>query len=57
MIHENYGHEWAQEMARLLVEIKREVETLNSHDPECISPDNIHSYMQKYDNIIGKRKL
>jgi transposase len=55
-IYENYGHEWAQNMAGLLVEIKRNVETLKAQGMDSMAHDDIQGYMQSYDDIIARVK-
>ena len=51
-IHENYGHEWAQNMASLLIEIKRAVETLKVKGLNAMAKSDIEQYIARYNEII-----
>jgi transposase len=55
-IHENYGHEWAQDMASLLVEIKRAVDTLKDKGLNAMAEGDIKAYVARYNSIITKGK-
>lgn len=51
-IHENYGHEWAQSMTSLLIEIKRAVDTLKEKGLSAMAKSDIEEYVARYHDII-----
>ncbi|WP_129724956.1 IS66 family transposase [Xylanivirga thermophila] len=55
-IHESYGHEWANEMSGLLIEIKERVESLKEQGIDSMPSDEIKAYIGRYDDIIAKGK-
>ncbi|ODS43088.1 MAG: hypothetical protein MSIBF_03060 [Candidatus Altiarchaeales archaeon IMC4] len=50
-IHEQYQHEWAVEMANLLVEIKEAVDKTSSYK-DHLDPPTIRKFEERYDEII-----
>lgn len=43
-------------MVELLLEIKKDIETLKAQDVDFMAPDDIRNYMQRYDEIIANGK-
>ena len=56
-IHENFSHEWAQDMASLLVKIKRQIESLKDEGHSQMSENDIKVYELIYKEILEKGKL
>jgi transposase len=56
-IYEDYKHEWAKDMAALLVEIKRLVDKLKSEGYTKMAAQDIAKYEAVYKNIILKGRL
>lgn len=56
-IHENFSHEWAQDMASLLVKIKRQIESLKNEGCFQMSNNDIRAYELIYKEILEKGKL
>lgn len=52
--YENYKHGWANNMSRLLIEIKTNVETLKSTGHDKMSTEEMLNYQIKYNSIIAK---
>ena len=55
-IHENFKHIWAMNMASLLIEIKREVDSLKSKGATSMAESDIKAYDERYKNIIAQGK-
>lgn len=56
-ISENFGHIWAVDMGNLLVDIKREVDSLKSRGVTFMAESNIKAYDGKYKTIIAQGKI
>lgn len=55
-IHENFSHEWAQDMGSLLVKIKRQVDLLKESGCTEMPENHIKANFLSYKNIILKGK-
>jgi len=55
-IHENFSHIWAMNMGSLLIEIKREVDSLKSKGATSMAERNIKAYDERYKVIIAQGK-
>ena len=55
-IHENFGHIWAMNMGSLLIEIKREVDSLKGEGATSMAENNIKAYDERYKIIIAQGK-
>jgi transposase len=55
-IHENFEHMWAMNMGSLLVEIKREIDSLKSKGATSMAESDIKAYDEKYKIIIAQGK-
>ena len=53
-IYENYGQEWAQSMASLLLEIKDSVQTYKDSGETCMPKEECESWLSRYHSIIDK---
>ncbi|MGB9880820.1 MAG: IS66 family transposase [Anaerolineae bacterium] len=51
-IHENYQQPWAEEMLKLLLEIKQAVETAQENHLAALSPDQIGDFENRYRALI-----
>ncbi|MGQ9556304.1 MAG: IS66 family transposase [Anaerolineae bacterium] len=51
-IHEQYGQEWAEKLARLLVEIKRAVETAQEQGLSALPEAQISDFEARYDHLL-----
>ena len=56
-IHENFGHVWATSMGSLLIDIKREVDSLKSKGVTFMPESDIKAYDKKYKTIIAQGKI
>ena len=56
-ISESFGHIWAVDMGSLLVDIKREVDSLKSKGLTSMAEINIKAYDEKYKTIIAQGKI
>ena len=56
-IYEDYKHEWAKNMAELLVEIKRRIDALKAEGHSKMDAKEITKYEANYKSIIAKGKL
>lgn len=55
-IHENSAHIWAMNMSSLLIEIKREIDSLKSKGFTSMTESDIKAYDKKYKIIIAQGK-
>jgi hypothetical protein len=55
--YEDYGYEWAKDMAGFLIEIKRRIETLKSEGYNEMSTQEIAEYEAIYKSILSKGRL
>ncbi len=55
--YEDYKHQWAQDMASLLIEIKRRVDTLKDQGQSSMDTQEISKYEALFKDIIAKGKL
>jgi transposase len=55
-IHENFNHNWAMDMGSLLIEIKREVDSLKCKEITFMPESNIKAYDERYKVIIVQGK-
>lgn len=55
-IHENFSHEWAQDMGSLLVKIKRQVDLLRETGYTEMPENDVRENFLSYKNIIFKGK-
>lgn len=55
-IHENFHHIWAMNMGSLLIEIKREVDSLKCKGATSMAESDIKAYDKRYKNIIAQGK-
>jgi transposase len=55
-IHENFGHIWATNMGTLLIEIKREVDSLKCIGATSMAESDIKAYDERYKIIIAQGK-
>jgi len=53
-IHEQYEQPWAQEISRLLFDIKDEVETAKSNQKITLSVEKLLHFEQRYDELIAQ---
>lgn len=53
-IHENFGHIWATNMGSLLIEIKREVDSLKCKGVPFMAESDIKAYDERYKIIIAQ---
>lgn len=51
-IYENYGHEWAQNMASFLIELKDQVEALKTEGMTGMEATQTEIWMKRYTSII-----
>ena len=51
-IYENYGHEWAQNMASFLIELKDQIETLKTVGMTGMEATQTEGWMKRYKSII-----
>jgi transposase len=56
-ISENFGHIWAVDMGSLLIDIKRDVDSLKSKGLTLMAEINIKAYDEKYKTIIAQGKI
>jgi len=55
-IHENFAHIWAMNMGSLLIEIKREIDSLKSRGAIFMPESEIRAYDERYKIIIAQGK-
>ena len=55
--YEDYKHQWAQDMASLLIEIKRRVDALKDQGQSSMDTQEISKYEALFKDIITKGKL
>jgi transposase len=55
-INENFGHIWATDMGSLLIEIKREVDSLKYKGATSMAESDIKAYDERYKIIIAQGK-
>ncbi|MCB2313688.1 transposase [Clostridium tagluense] len=55
-IHENFGHTWAINMGTLLIEIKRQVDSLKCIGATSMAESDIKAYDERYKIIIAQGK-
>lgn len=53
-IHENYPQPWAEEMLKLLLEIKQVVEYTQQNHLAALSPDQIGDFENRYGELVGQ---
>lgn len=53
-IHENYQQPWAEDMLKLLLEIKQAVEYAQQNQQTGLSPDQIDDFENRYGELIGQ---
>lgn len=53
-IHEQYEQSWAQDMSKLLLDIKDEIETAKAHQKTTLSTDQRLRFEQRYDELIAQ---
>jgi transposase len=53
-IHENYQQPWAEDMLKLLLEIKQAVECAQQNQQAALSPDQIGDFENRYGKLIGR---
>jgi len=53
-IHENYQQTWAEDMLKLLLEIKQAVECAQQNQLAALSPDQIGDFENRYGELIGQ---
>jgi transposase len=53
-IHENYQQTWAEEMLKLLLEIKQAVDCAQQAHLAALSPDQIGDFENRYGELIGQ---
>lgn len=53
-IYENFNHEWAKNMAGLLIELKKQVEELAAMGVNCMDTLQINGWMKRYHRIIDE---
>ena len=56
-VYENYKYKWAEDIASLLIEIKRRVDALKSEGQIEMNPEEINKYDATYKDIIAEGKL
>jgi transposase len=53
-IHENYQQPWAEDMLKLLLEIKQAVEYAHQNQLAALSPDQIGDFETRYGELVGQ---
>jgi len=53
-IHENYQQPWAEDMLKLLLEIKQAVECAQQDQLAALSPDQIGDFENRYSKLVGQ---
>jgi transposase len=56
-IHEQYGQDWAEELAKLLVEIKDSIEMAQQHGQMALTQAQLTSFATRYDGLLAEGYL